>query len=129
MAKLEGMVQKGWGYELIWATNNMYCGKILVFTKTGNKMSMHFHKDKHKTWFINSGKFIVRWLDLETATMLTKELTEGETWINEPLVPHQLESLEDNSSITEVSTADSISDNYRIMPGDSQTKVSDNKLE
>ena len=35
-------------------------------------------------------------------------------------MPHQLEALEDNSSITEVSTPDSIEDNYRIAPGDSQ---------
>ena len=25
--RLEGVVQKGWGYELIWATNEKYCGK------------------------------------------------------------------------------------------------------
>lgn len=127
MSRHEGMITKGWGYELIWATNDKYCGKILVFSKAGNKMSMHFHKDKHETWFINSGRFIVRWMDLETASMYSKEIGEGETWINEPLVPHQLEALVDNSSLTEVSTADSIKDNYRIVPGDSQTKVEDDK--
>jgi hypothetical protein len=42
------------------------------------------------------------------------------TWRNKPLLPHQLEALEDNSSITEVSTADSVEDNYRLIPGDSQ---------
>ena len=26
--RLEGFVKKGWGYELIWATNEKYCGKI-----------------------------------------------------------------------------------------------------
>jgi hypothetical protein len=35
-------------------------------------------------------------------------------------LPHQLEALEDGSSITEVSTPDSVEDNYRIIPGDSQ---------
>ena len=44
----------------------------------------------------------------------------GDTWHNPPLQPHQLEALEDGSSISEVSTADSIEDNYRVMPGDSQ---------
>ena len=42
--RLSGVVQKGWGYELIWATNDKYCGKIMVFEKKGNKFSMHFHK-------------------------------------------------------------------------------------
>jgi hypothetical protein len=35
-------------------------------------------------------------------------------------MPHQLEALEPNSSLTEVSTPDSVGDNYRIIPGDSQ---------
>ena len=32
------------------------------------------------------------------------------------------EALEDGSSITEVSTPDSVEDNYRIIPGDSQSE-------
>ena len=28
--RLSGVVQKGWGYELIWATNDKYCGKIMI---------------------------------------------------------------------------------------------------
>ena len=35
-------------------------------------------------------------------------------------MPHQLEAIEAGSSITEVSTPDSIEDNYRLAPGDSQ---------
>ena len=53
-----------------------------------------------------------------------KELNEGDVWHNPPLMPHQLVALADESSITEVSTADSVEDNYRIGPGDSQTAKS-----
>lgn len=120
MNRLEGFVKKGWGYELIWATNDKYCGKIMVFEKAGSKFSMHFHKEKDETWFVNSGKFILRYIDTQTATLHEKVLNEGETWRNPPLMPHQLEAIVANSSITEVSTADSIEDNYRIIPGDSQ---------
>ena len=35
-------------------------------------------------------------------------------------MPHQLEAIEAGSSLTEVSTSDSIEDNYRLAPGDSQ---------
>ena len=38
MARLHGKVEKGWGYELIWATNDLYCGKIMVFEKVGSKL-------------------------------------------------------------------------------------------
>jgi len=123
MERLEGMVKKGWGYELIWATNDKYCGKIMVFEKAGNKFSLHFHKEKDETWFVNSGKFLLRYIDTKTATLYTKELSEGEVWRNPPLMPHQLEALEDNSSITEVSTPDSVEDNYRVAPGDSQEVI------
>jgi mannose-6-phosphate isomerase-like protein (cupin superfamily) len=115
-----GVVQKGWGYELIWATNDKYCGKIMVFKNVGSKFSMHFHKEKDETWFVNSGRFKLRWIDTTTATLMEAELKEGDTWHNPPLQPHQLEALEENSSITEVSTPDSVEDNYRIIPGDSQ---------
>ena len=118
--RLQGKVEKGWGYELIFATNDQYCGKILYFTKKGAKFSMHFHKEKDETWFINNGKFLLRYVDTEKAVMYTKELGPGDVWHNPPLMPHQLEALEDNSSLTEVSTADSVGDNYRIIPGDSQ---------
>lgn len=124
--RLDGVVQKGWGYELIWATNDKYCGKIMVFEKAGSKFSMHFHEEKEETWFVNNGKFIVRWVDTEKAQIFQKELNEGDTWHNLPLVPHQLEAVVANSSVTEVSTPDSVEDNYRIIPGDSQNDGSKN---
>ena len=120
-ARLEGFVKKGWGYELIWATNDKYCGKIMVFEKEGAKFSMHFHREKDETWFVNSGKFKIRWIDTANAQLYEKEISEGETWHNPPLQPHQLECLVAGSSITEVSTPDSVEDNYRIIPGDSQS--------
>jgi mannose-6-phosphate isomerase len=119
--RLSGVVKKGWGYELIWATTDKYCGKIMVFERAGAKFSMHFHREKDETWFVNSGRFLVRWIDTKTAQMFEKELVEGNTWHNPPLQPHQLEALENNSSLTEVSTADSVEDNFRIIPGDSQS--------
>lgn len=121
--RLEGFVKKGWGYELIWATNDLYCGKIMVFSEAGAKFSMHFHREKDETWFVNSGRFIVRWIDTNDAQLYQKELKEGDTWHNPPLQPHQLECVVPGSSITEVSTADSVEDNYRVLPGDSQSKV------
>lgn len=124
--RLEGKVDKGWGYELIWATNDKYCGKIMVFEKMGAKFSMHFHREKDETWFVNNGRFLLKWIDTQTAEFKTQELTEGMTWHNPPLQPHQLICMEPGSSITEVSTPDSVEDNYRIMPGDSQNTIEEN---
>jgi mannose-6-phosphate isomerase-like protein (cupin superfamily) len=118
--RLEGKVDKGWGYEIIWATNDKYCGKIMVFERVGAKFSMHFHKQKDETWFVNAGSFKLIFCDTSTATYHEKILNEGDTWRNMPMVPHQLIALQPNSMIFEVSTPDSVEDNYRIAPGDSQ---------
>lgn len=116
--RLEGFVEKGWGAENIWATNDKYCGKFMQF-KEGAKFSMHFHAEKDETWYVFGGKFIVRWIDTKDASIHEKHLSVGDTWHNPPLVPHQLECLQ-AGTIIEVSTPDSVEDNYRVMPGDSQ---------
>ena len=123
--RLSGAVQKGWGYELIWATTDDYCGKIMFFNKAGNKTSMHFHKEKDESWFVNSGKFKVRYSYTKDSMLYEKDLNEGDVWHNPPLMPHQLVAMADESSITEVSTADSVEDNFRIGPGDSQAPANE----
>jgi len=120
MTQLTGKVDKGWGYEIIWASTDKYCGKLMVFTKVGAKFSMHFHKEKDETWFVNAGQFKLIWCDTTTATYHEKLLNEGDVWRNPPMMPHQLVAMAPGSIIFEVSTADSVEDNYRIIPGDSQ---------
>ena len=116
--RLEGRIDKGWGYELIWATTDQYCGKIMHFNR-GAKFSMHFHAHKDESWLVQSGEFVVRWIDTKTADLHEKILRAGDTWHNPPLMPHQLVCYE-AGSIIEVSTADSVEDNHRVLPGDSQ---------
>jgi quercetin dioxygenase-like cupin family protein len=116
--RLKGTVQKGWGHELIWATNDRYCGKFMNFN-AGAKFSMHFHREKDETWYVLSGKFNVEYIDTDDATITVTELNVGDTWHNPPLVPHRLVCLE-AGTVIEVSTPDSVEDNYRVLPGDSQ---------
>lgn len=116
--RLDGFVNKGWGSELIWATNDKYCGKLLNFN-AGSKFSMHFHAIKEETWYVLSGKFIVKTIECRNASVEEYILNPGETWHNKPLLPHQLICVE-AGTIIEVSTPDSVEDNYRVLPGDSQ---------
>lgn len=118
MSRLEGVVEKGWGSEQIWCTNDLYCGKFMNF-HAGAQFSMHFHREKDETWFVQSGQFRVEWIDTKDASLHSKLLGEGDTWHNAPLVPHRLICLE-KGTIIEVSTPDSVEDNYRVLPGDSQ---------
>jgi mannose-6-phosphate isomerase-like protein (cupin superfamily) len=118
-----GKIDKGWGYEIIWATNDLYCGKILVFEKAGAKTSMHYHKEKDKSWFVNAGQFQLIYIDTATTELKQVMLKEGDTWHILPLQPLQLIALQPDSMLIEVSTPDSISDTYRISPGDSQKSI------
>jgi len=112
------IVHKGWGHEEIWADHANYCGKMLHFD-TGARFSMHFHAEKDETWYVLKGKFTVRYIDTGTADIHEKSLTVGDVWHNPPLLPHQL-ICEAQGTICEVSTQDSVSDNYRVAKGDSQ---------
>ena len=118
MTQLKGLVPKGWGSEFIWATNDKYCAKFLNF-ETGGMFSMHFHAHKEETWYVQSGRFEVETIDTANAKFTKRILTEGMTHHNDPLVPHRLTCFE-QGTIIEVSTADSVEDNYRVLPGDSQ---------
>jgi quercetin dioxygenase-like cupin family protein len=90
---------------------------------TGAKFSMHFHSEKDETWYVLSGQFSVYYIDTTDASIHKAELNPGDTWHNKPLLPHQLVCIE-AGTIIEVSTPDSVEDNYRVLPGDSQASNS-----
>jgi quercetin dioxygenase-like cupin family protein len=119
MTQLSGFVPKGWGHEFIFASNDKYCGKLLKFNKDA-RFSMHFHSEKDETWYVLNGKFKVIYIDTKDASQHTTLLNPGDVWHNPPLFPHQVVCLEEGILI-EVSTADSVEDNYRVAKGDSQT--------
>ena len=119
-----GKVDKGWGFEIVFANNDKYCGKLLVFDRVGAKTSMVFHKEKGKTWFINAGKFKITYIDVASGEVKEAVLEEGKTVDFGPLGPHQVEALEASSIIFEVGTGDYVEDRFRLAPGDTQMKPS-----
>jgi streptogramin lyase len=118
-----GKVDKGWGFELVFANNDKYCGKLLVFDQAGAKTSLVFHKEKAKSWFVNAGRFKISYIDVATGEMKQSELSEGQTADFGQLGPHQIEALVANSIIFEVGTADYVEDRFRLAPGDTQNSV------
>jgi mannose-6-phosphate isomerase-like protein (cupin superfamily) len=120
-----GKIDKGWGFEIIFANNEKYCGKLLVFTREGAKTSLVFHKEKTKSWFVNAGKFRVTYIDVATGETGQSELTEGQTVDFGVLGPHQVEALAANSIIFEVGTSDYLEDRFRLAPGDTQNSASE----
>lgn len=105
-------VEKDWGYELWIDNNDEYCGKLLVFNKTGNHFSMHSHKLKMESWYVQSGSFVLKWL--EGDDLREVDLVVGDCLRIERGQPHQLIAKEDGSTIFEVSTQHFDEDSYRL---------------
>jgi len=112
------IVKKGWGHEVIFVNNDLYCGKILHFNQ-GARFSMHYHLKKKETWYVSSGRFTFKYIDTRTADIIETSLEVGDSVTNELGEPHQIICLEEGD-IFEVSTTHYDSDSYRVMKGDSQ---------
>ena len=44
-----------WGYELMFAATDRYCGKV-IFVKAGEQLSLQFHREKDETIYVQSGR-------------------------------------------------------------------------
>ena len=117
------VVKKKWGGERVSVNTSSgnYCGKVLFYDKAGAKSSFHFHPlHKDETFTCVKGSFYFRYLDGETGQKQQRVLKVNDVVRLRRGIPHQLEALEDNSEIFEVSTYDDPSDIIRIEPGDNQ---------
>jgi mannose-6-phosphate isomerase-like protein (cupin superfamily) len=107
-------VEKKWGYEL-WIHNDTdYCGKLLVFTKSGNKFSMHYHMIKDETWYVQNGAFQFDWIDTENGERCYTQIQKGDVIEIKKGLPHQLTALTEDATVFEVSTQHFDEDSYRI---------------
>ena len=105
-------VKKSWGSEK-WLVNNKkenYCLKILDINKDCST-SLHYHKNKHETFVIISGKLSV-FLD-NFPYESNKVLSADDTFEIDRLVRHKLFAHEGPVSFYEVSTYHENSDSYR----------------
>jgi mannose-6-phosphate isomerase len=95
-------VDKPWGYELIWALTDTYCGKVL-FVKAGQALSLQFHREKDESWFIQSGRAKLELGDVGQAALLEEIVGPGYAFHYGPGTVHRVTALED-TTILEVST-------------------------
>jgi mannose-6-phosphate isomerase len=95
-------VEKPWGYELIWALTDVYCGKVL-FVKAGQSLSLQFHREKDESWLVQSGRAKLE-LGEVGETMLKEEvISAGAAFHYAPGTVHRVTAIED-TTILEVST-------------------------
>jgi mannose-6-phosphate isomerase len=95
-------VEKPWGYELIWALTDDYCGKIL-FVKAGESLSLQFHREKDESWFVQSGRAELELGRPGDKTPNSEVVGPGAAFRIRPGTVHRIRALED-TTILEVST-------------------------
>jgi mannose-6-phosphate isomerase len=94
-------VDKPWGYELLYATTEVYCGKV-IFIRSGEQLSLQFHKKKDETIFVQLGR-----MELEIGEpgkpVDTEVVGPGRAFRLRPGTVHRMRALED-TTVLEVST-------------------------
>lgn len=101
------VVPKVWGEER-WIVNRDYCGKLLILKK-GFRCSIHYHKAKDETFYVNKGRVL---LELDGNKVIMKP---GQAQLVKPSQKHRFTGLED-SEIIEFSSHHDDSDSFRDEP-------------
>jgi mannose-6-phosphate isomerase len=96
-------VDKPWGYELIWALTDQYCGKLLV-VRAGQALSMQFHREKDESWYLLEGRAEIEMAGAGEKSPAREVVTPGAAFRITPGTVHRVRALED-TTILEVSTA------------------------
>jgi mannose-6-phosphate isomerase-like protein (cupin superfamily) len=76
-------IEKPWGFEIRWAVNDKYLGKILHIN-AGHKLSLQYHEQKDETRYVLKGTVIVR-----NENKIIKVLEEGESFRIQPMTVHR----------------------------------------
>lgn len=94
-------VEKPWGYEIIYALTDRYCGKVL-FIRKDEQLSLQFHREKDEVIYVLAGRIEMEIgdpggpLDIEV-------VGPGHAFHIQPGTVHRWRALED-TTVLEVST-------------------------
>lgn len=93
--------EKPWGYEIWFAQNEDYAGKVL-FIKKGHRYSLQYHEKKRESQYIYCGQAKLTF-GTEQNNLKEMILQAGDKFDVLPYLIHRVEALED-TTIFEVST-------------------------
>ncbi|KAB7883037.1 cupin domain-containing protein [Poseidonibacter ostreae] len=93
---------KSWGHEIWIHNSDKYCGKILV-VEANKSSSMHYHKLKDETFYIQEGKILVNTISKD-GIKKEFEMNKGDVLDIPKGTKHQFTGIAEKSEIFEVST-------------------------
>jgi mannose-6-phosphate isomerase len=94
-------IEKPWGYELIWARNGRYVGKILHVAK-GHALSLQYHERKDETIHVLAGEVLLQSGE-DGAPLSETVLRPGDSFHIPPFLRHRMIAQAD-CDILEAST-------------------------
>ena len=97
-------VEKPWGWELIWAMTDRYCGKLL-FVRAGEALSLQYHERKDESWYVQEGRAELELSAVGAEERELVEITAGDCFHFRPRTVHRVRALDD-TLVIEVSTPD-----------------------
>lgn len=103
-------VEKPWGYELWWAHNERYVGKLLHI-KAGAQLSLQYHERKDETIHLFRGQMVLVLGDGKA--LVDHAMREGESYRVRPGTVHRMRAVTD-CDVLEVSTPE-VEDVVRVQ--------------
>ena len=94
-------VEKPWGYEIIYALTDHYCGKVL-FIRKDEQLSLQFHREKDEVIYVHSGRIEMEIGD-PGGPLDSEVVGPGHAFHIQPGTVHRWRALED-TTVLEVST-------------------------
>jgi mannose-6-phosphate isomerase len=95
-------VEKPWGYELVWASTELYAGKVL-FVRAGELLSLQYHREKDETIYVHEGRLEFELGDRD-GEVVSEVVGPGAAFRLRPGTVHRMRALED-SLLLEASTS------------------------
>ncbi len=87
------LVEKPWGYEVIWASTERYVGKI-IHVRAGEALSLQYHRQKDETLYLLRGSLRF-WGGPSQDHLEELVMEEGDSVRIRPGTVHRMEAVTD----------------------------------
>jgi mannose-6-phosphate isomerase-like protein (cupin superfamily) len=110
----ENYFEKTWGWEIWFANNDLYCGKLLFVKRNewSSEGKFHYHKIKDETFFIIRGTLLLDYV--KDGEFYSITLTSEQSFRVPPKMKHRFTALSDGGcQFIEASTTHREDDSFR----------------
>jgi len=110
------VTNKSWGnvVRIVDSEENNYSGKLLNINQN-ESTSVHFHSNKHKTFYVLQGTLTIEIIEPDNAELVLYSVDSEECFEIEQNVAHRLIAKDGGVTVIEVSTFHHDDDVFRVQ--------------